>query len=70
MQLGPNYTVTDFTLSLSISSSKYDVVTCNFDNCEIYLDLSNKLKSIMLILGFILGKMKKKSPGGAIVEKC
>ena len=32
-------------------------------------DLSNHLKSIMLILGFILGKMKK-IPGGAIVGKC
>ena len=32
-------------------------------------DLSTNLKSIMLILGFILGK-RKKSPGGAILEKC
>ena len=32
-------------------------------------DLSNYLKSIMLVLGFILGKMKK-SPDAAIVEKC
>jgi hypothetical protein len=31
-------------------------------------DLSNNLKSIMLILEFILGK-RKKSPGGAILEK-
>ena len=30
------YTVTDFTLTLSTLSSKYvyDVVTCNFDDCE------------------------------------
>ena len=27
-------TVTDFTLTLSRFSLKYDVVTCNFDNCE------------------------------------
>ena len=32
-------------------------------------DLSNNLKSIMLMLRFILGKMKK-IPGGAIVGKC
>jgi hypothetical protein len=31
-------------------------------------DPSNNLKSNMLILGFILGNMKK-SPGGAIVGK-
>ena len=29
----PNSTVSDFTLTLSTFSSKYDVVTCNFDNC-------------------------------------
>jgi hypothetical protein len=28
------YTVTDCTLTLSTFSSKYDVVTCKFDNCE------------------------------------
>ena len=27
-------TVTDFTLTLSISSLKYDVITCNFDTYE------------------------------------
>ena len=26
--------VSDFTLTFSTFSSKYDVVTCNFDNCE------------------------------------
>ena len=31
--------------------------------------LLTNLKSIMLILGFILGK-RKKSPGGTILEKC
>ena len=31
-------------------------------------DLSNNLKSIMLILGFILENWKK-SPGGTVVEK-
>ena len=30
--------------------------------------LLNNLKSIMLILGFILGEVKN-SPGGAVVEK-
>ena len=33
-----------------------------------YKDLSNNLKSIMLILGFILENWKK-SPGGTVVEK-
>ena len=62
--------MTDFTLTLSTSSSKYDVVTCMLITVKTAADkdLPNNLKSIMLILGFILGKMKK-SPGGAIVER-
>ena len=40
--------VTDFTLTISTFLSKYDILTCNFDNCGNCWKLLNKLTKVVI----------------------